>query len=67
MSYIYIYFLFVYPSIILQVCQIGAEFIISSIKNIEIIMFLGSKVRPVCRANNLTANCESIVYTMWDP
>jgi hypothetical protein len=27
------------------------------------IMFLGSKMRPVCRADNLAAICESIVYT----
>jgi hypothetical protein len=26
--------------------------------------FLGSKVRPVRRADNLTAICELIVYTM---
>jgi hypothetical protein len=30
-------------------------------------MFLGSKVRQVRRADNLTAICEPIVYTMWDP
>jgi hypothetical protein len=30
-------------------------------------MFLGSKARPVRRADNLTAVCEPIVYTMWDP
>jgi hypothetical protein len=30
-------------------------------------MFLGSKARPVCRAENLTATCEPIVYTIWDP
>jgi hypothetical protein len=29
--------------------------------NTEIIMFLGSKMLPVCRADNLTAICESIV------
>jgi hypothetical protein len=32
-----------------------------STRNIKIIMFLGSKVRPVRRANNLTAFCEPIV------
>jgi hypothetical protein len=31
------------------------------------IMFLGSRVRPVHRADNLTAIREPIVYTMWDP
>jgi predicted transcriptional regulator len=36
-------------------------------RNRKIITFLGSKVRPVCRANNLTAICDPIVYTMWDP
>jgi hypothetical protein len=30
------------------------------IRNIKIIMFLGSKVRPVRRADNLTAICEPI-------
>jgi hypothetical protein len=29
-------------------------------------MFLGSKVRPVRRANNLPAICEPILYTAWD-
>jgi hypothetical protein len=28
-------------------------------------MFLGSKARPVLRADNLSAICESIVYKMW--
>jgi hypothetical protein len=31
------------------------------------ILFLGSKVRLVHRADNLAAICEAIVYTMWDP
>jgi hypothetical protein len=31
------------------------------------IMILGSNVRRVHRADNLTAICEPIVYTMWDP
>jgi hypothetical protein len=30
-------------------------------------MFLGSKVRLVRGADNLTAICEPIVHTMWDP
>jgi hypothetical protein len=30
-------------------------------------MFLGSKVRRVRWADNLTAICEPIVKTMWDP
>jgi hypothetical protein len=30
-------------------------------------MFLGSKVRRVRKADNLTAIYEPIVYTMWDP
>jgi hypothetical protein len=30
-------------------------------------MFLRSKVRPVRRADNLTAISEPIVQTMWDP
>jgi hypothetical protein len=30
-------------------------------------MFLGSKVRPVLKADNLNAIYEPIVYTMWDP
>jgi hypothetical protein len=29
-------------------------------------MFLGSRVRPVRRADNLIAFCESIAWTMWD-
>jgi hypothetical protein len=33
----------------------------------KIIIFLGSKVRPVRGADNLTAIYEPIVYTMWDP
>jgi hypothetical protein len=32
-----------------------------SIRNIKIIAFLGSKVRRVHRADNLTAICEPIV------
>jgi hypothetical protein len=32
-----------------------------STRNIKIIMFPGSKVRRVCRADNLTANCEPTV------
>jgi hypothetical protein len=34
---------------------------INQYQNIKIIMFLGSKVRPVRRADNLTAICEPIV------
>jgi hypothetical protein len=30
-------------------------------------MVLGSKVRRVRRADNLTDICEPIVETMWDP
>jgi hypothetical protein len=30
-------------------------------------MFLESKVRQVRKADNLTAICEPIVWTMWDP
>jgi hypothetical protein len=30
-------------------------------------MFLGSKVRLAREADNLTAICEPIVWTMWDP
>jgi hypothetical protein len=30
-------------------------------------MFLGIKSRPVRKADNLTAICEPIVWTMWDP
>jgi hypothetical protein len=30
-------------------------------------MFLGSRTRPVLRADNLAAICEPTVYTMWDP
>jgi hypothetical protein len=30
-------------------------------------MFLGSKAWSVRRADNLSAICEPIVYTMWDP
>jgi hypothetical protein len=39
-----------------------------STRNMKIIiMFLGSKVRQVRRADNLTAICEPNVWTMWDP
>jgi hypothetical protein len=38
-----------------------------STRNIKIMMFLGSKVRPVRGADNLTAICEAIVQTVWDP
>jgi hypothetical protein len=31
------------------------------------IMFLESKARLMCGADNLTAIYEPIVYTMWDP
>jgi hypothetical protein len=30
-------------------------------------MFLGSRVQLVCKADNLTAICELIIYTMWNP
>jgi hypothetical protein len=30
-------------------------------------MCLGNKVRPVRMADNLAANCELTVWTMWDP
>jgi hypothetical protein len=30
-------------------------------------MFLGTEVLPVLKADNLTAICEPIVYTMCDP
>jgi hypothetical protein len=30
-------------------------------------MFLGSRVRPVRKADNLTAICEQVVYKMWAP
>jgi hypothetical protein len=30
-------------------------------------MFMGSKVRRVRKADNLTAIYELIVYSMWDP
>jgi hypothetical protein len=30
-------------------------------------MFLGTKVQPVRRTEKLTAICEPIVETMWDP
>jgi hypothetical protein len=30
-------------------------------------MFLASRARPVRKADNLTAVCEPIGYTMWDP
>jgi hypothetical protein len=35
--------------------------------NIKKVMFLGSKVRLVRGADNLTDIYEPIVYTMWDP
>jgi hypothetical protein len=38
-----------------------------STRNIKIIMFLGSEVQPVRRADNLTTINEPIVQTMWDP
>jgi hypothetical protein len=31
------------------------------------IMFVGSRARSVSRVDKLTAFCEKIVYTMWDP
>jgi hypothetical protein len=31
------------------------------------IMFLGSRARPVRRADSLTVICEPTVWTMWDP
>jgi hypothetical protein len=34
---------------------------------IKIIMFLGSKIRPVCSADILTAIYEPVIQTMWDP
>jgi hypothetical protein len=29
-------------------------------------VFLGSRARPVCEADNLTAVCGPNIYTMWD-
>jgi hypothetical protein len=29
-------------------------------------MFLDGKERPACKADNLAAICEPIVYKMWD-
>jgi hypothetical protein len=29
--------------------------------------FLGGKAQSACKADNLTAICEPIVWTMWDP
>jgi hypothetical protein len=52
---------------------VGAETIFNqpltekSTRHIKIIMFPGSKVRPVRRADNRTTICEPIVLTMWDP
>jgi hypothetical protein len=34
--------------------------------SISSIKFLGSRARPVRRADNLTTNCERVVKTMWD-
>jgi hypothetical protein len=31
------------------------------------VMFLGSRERPVLKADNLIAFSKTIVYTMWDP
>jgi hypothetical protein len=31
------------------------------------LMILGSRARPVRRANSLTAIFEPVVYTVWDP
>jgi hypothetical protein len=30
-------------------------------------MFLGSRAQPANKADSLTAICELIVYTVWDP
>jgi hypothetical protein len=30
-------------------------------------MFVGSKVRPVCKDGKFTALCEPIIPKMWDP
>jgi hypothetical protein len=30
-------------------------------------MFLGSRVQPAHKADSLTAICDLIVYTVWDP
>jgi hypothetical protein len=30
-------------------------------------MLLGNRARPVRKADDLSAICEPIVYTMWDP
>jgi hypothetical protein len=37
-----------------------------SIRNRKI-LFLGSRERPAHKADNHTAICEPIVYTLWDP
>jgi hypothetical protein len=31
------------------------------------IMFIRSRTRPVCKANNLTVICEPTIWTTWDP
>jgi hypothetical protein len=42
----------------------NSELIVQSTRNIKIIMFLGSKVRWVRRADNLTAICEPTVGSL---
>jgi hypothetical protein len=39
----------------------------NTVRTSKEIMFLGSKVRLVRKADNLTTIYEPIVYTMWDP
>jgi hypothetical protein len=33
----------------------------------QLVMFLGSKARPMGKADNLSAICEPIVQTVWGP
>jgi hypothetical protein len=46
---------------------LGSGVYSASNRNIKIIIFLGSKLRGVREADNLTAIYDPIVYTMWDP
>jgi hypothetical protein len=44
-----------------------AQRLTEPLKEMSTRKYLGGQARPASKADNLTAICEPIVYTMWDP
>jgi hypothetical protein len=50
-----------------QISSRNTNWIFLLSNHLKMLMFLGNKVRRMHRFDNLTAICEPIVCTMWDP